>query len=76
MCRGGFEGAERLSLAVTSRDFRVRGRHASVNRPGEREAGKLQRITCTHVSELLVTRLGLLASICQSTTRYQVMTRG
>ena len=46
MCRGGFEGAERLSLAVTSRDFRVRGRHASVNRPGEREAGKLQRITC------------------------------
>ena len=29
----------------------------------------------THVSEILVTRLGLLASICQSTTRYQVMTR-
>ena len=46
MCRGGFEGAERLSLAVTSRDFGVRGRHASVNRPGELEAGKLQRVTC------------------------------
>ena len=48
MCRGGFEGAarERLSLAVTSRDFRVHGRHASVNRPGELEAGKLQRVTC------------------------------
>ena len=29
----------------------------------------------THVSELLGTRLGLLASICQSTTRTQVMTR-
>ena len=29
----------------------------------------------THVTQLLVTRLGLLASICQSTTRYQVMTR-
>ena len=28
----------------------------------------------THVSELLGTRLGLLASICQSTTRNQVMT--
>ena len=46
MCRGGSEGAERLSLAVTSRDFRVRGRHASGNRPGELEAGKLQSITC------------------------------
>ena len=48
MCRGGFEGApaERLSLAVTSRNFRVRGRYASVNRPGEFEAGKLQCITC------------------------------
>ena len=46
MCLGGFEGAERLSLAATSRDFRVRGRHASVNRQGELEAGKLQRITC------------------------------
>ena len=46
MCRGGFEGAERLSLAVTSRDFRVRGRHAGVNRQGELEAGNLQRITC------------------------------
>ena len=50
MCRGlgGFDGApaERLSLAVTSRDFRVRGRHASVNRQGELESGKLQRITC------------------------------
>ena len=47
MCRGGFEGApaERLSLAATSRDFRVRGRHASVNRPGELESGKLLRIT-------------------------------
>ena len=32
-------------------------------------------IECTHVSELLGTRLGLLASICQSTTRNQVMTR-
>ena len=29
----------------------------------------------THVSQLLETRLGLLASICQSTTRIQVMTR-
>ena len=29
----------------------------------------------THVSELLGTRLGLLASICQSTARNQVMTR-
>ena len=29
----------------------------------------------THVSQLLGTRLGLLASICQSTTRTQVMTR-
>ena len=41
----GFEGAERLSLAVTSRDFRVRGRHANVNRQGELEAGKLQHVT-------------------------------
>ena len=49
MCRGGFEGAERLSLAVTSRDFRVCGRHASVNRPGELEADKLQRVTCIMV---------------------------
>ena len=32
-------------------------------------------IRVTHVSELLGTRLGLLASICQSTTRNQVMTR-
>ena len=32
-------------------------------------------LSSTHVSEILVTRLGLLASICQSTTRYQVMTR-
>ena len=32
-------------------------------------------VTCTHVSEILGTRLGLLVSICQSTTRYQVMTR-
>ena len=46
ICLGGFEGAERLSLAATSRDFRVCGRHASVNRQGELEAGKLQRITC------------------------------
>ena len=33
-------------------------------------------IPFTHVTQLLVSRLGLLASICQSTTRYQVMTRG
>ena len=46
MCRGGFEGAELLSLAVISRDFRVCGRHASVNRPRELEAGKLQRVAC------------------------------
>jgi hypothetical protein len=26
MCRGGLDRAERLSVAVTSRDFRVRGR--------------------------------------------------
>ena len=29
----------------------------------------------THVTQLLGTRLGLLASICQSNTRNQVMTR-
>ena len=29
----------------------------------------------SYVSQLLGTRLGLLASICQSTTRIQVMTR-
>ena len=32
-------------------------------------------VVITHVSELLGTRLGLLASICQSTARNQVMTR-
>ena len=35
MCRGGFERAERLSLAVTSRDFRVCGRHANRSVPVE-----------------------------------------
>ena len=32
MCRGGFDRAQRLSLAVTSRDFRVRGRLGQANR--------------------------------------------
>ena len=36
---------------------------------------RLTTLALTHVSELLGTRLGLLASICQSTTRTQVMTR-
>ena len=34
-----------------------------------------RRTSGTHVTQLLVTRLGLLASICQSTTRYQVISR-
>ena len=40
MCRGGFDRAERLSLAVTSRDFRVRGRHANRQLEGQAEAGQ------------------------------------
>ena len=48
---------------------------AAVER-AERAVARVERPDSpTHVSELLGTRLGLLASICQSTTRYQVMTR-
>ena len=43
--------------------------------PRKWSVSELNDILSTHVSELLGTRLGLLASICQSTTRYQVMTR-
>ena len=61
MCRGGYEGAERLILAVTSRDFRVRGRHASVNRPGELDAGKLQRVRCiTYITKHYIYYMSLL----------------
>ena len=69
MCRGGFEGAaaERLSLAVTSRDFRVYGRHASVNRPGEREAGKLQRITCITYNNKTLHVLHVITAITWNT---------
>ena len=67
MCRGGFEGAERLNLAVTSRDFRVRGRHASVNRPGEREAGKLQRITCITYNYKILHDLHVIPAITWNT---------
>ena len=72
MCRGGFEGAERLSLAVspvTSRGFRVCGRHASVNRPGELEAGKLQRVACItyNYKTLLVHELDVITAITWNT---------
>ena len=43
-------------------------------RPGHSESS-FRTDPSTHVSELLGTRLGLLASICLSTTRTQVMTR-
>ena len=67
MCRGGFEGAEQLSLAVTSRDFRVRGRHASVNWPGELEAGKLQRITCITYNNKTLHVLHVITAITWNT---------
>jgi hypothetical protein len=41
MCRGGFDRAERLSVAVTSRDFRVRGRKRQLPRELEDEAGEI-----------------------------------
>ena len=41
MCRGGFDRAERLSVAVTSRDFRVRGRKRQLQEELEDEAGEL-----------------------------------
>jgi hypothetical protein len=41
MCRGGFDRAERLSVAVTSRDFRVRGRKRQMPEELEDEAGEL-----------------------------------
>jgi hypothetical protein len=41
MCRGGFDRAERLSVAVTSRDFRVCGRKRQLPEELEDEAGEL-----------------------------------
>ena len=61
MCRGSFNSAERLSLAVTARDFRVRGRRNVQDQhsddlpgpdggPGDSDAGQcyilVHTITC------------------------------
>jgi len=52
MCKRGFEEAQRLSVAVTSRDFRVSGRHndSGNRRPGPAEdRGKLHGVTCPYM---------------------------
>jgi hypothetical protein len=56
MCRGGFDRAERLSVAVTSRarpDFRVRGRKRQLPEELEDAAGELLHFMHLHSSHTL-----------------------
>ena len=55
LCRGGFEQAERLSLAVTSRDFRVRGRHSKRPAPAEDAGRSITWITCNYITLHIIT---------------------
>ena len=52
MCKRGFEEAQRLSVAVTSRDFRVSGRHNDSGNRRPRPAdvpGMLHDVTCAYM---------------------------